>query len=120
MSNKNNNQYVDYLLDTVSSLQLGAIKARKMFGGYGIYLNGIFFAIIIDNILYFKVGDSNRPIYEQYGSKPFSYAGKNNKVIVMSYWQVPADILENREKLTVWVKKSVEIARLTKKTVKLI
>ncbi len=78
-----NNQYIDYVLDLLSPL--GNIKARKMFGGYGIYKDSIFFAIIIENILYFKVGDGNRSQYESYGSKPFSYEGKAKKMVTMSY-----------------------------------
>jgi DNA transformation protein and related proteins len=114
----NNNRYIDYVLDTLFSLQLGNMKSRKMFGGYGIYQDGIFFALIANNILYFKVGDSNRLMYESHGSKPFSYAGKNNTIIVMSYWEVPADILESHNKLIEWVKKAVEAARQAKKSLK--
>ena len=113
-----NSQYIDYVLDALLSLQLGSMKVRKMFGGYGIYQDGIFFALIANNILYFKVDDSNRLMYESHGSKPFSYAGKNNTTVIMSYWEVPADILENHNTLIEWVKKAVEVARLAKKSVK--
>ncbi len=107
------NQYIDYVLDLLSPL--GNIKARKMFGGYGIYKDNIFFALIIDNILYFKVGADNQYRYESYGSKPFSYEGKNKKMVTMSYWELPMDILEDNTKLAQWVQQAVEDAIKAKK-----
>lgn len=107
-----NGGYVDYILDSLSPLE--NIKSRKMFGGYGIYQDSVFFALIIDDTLYFKIGDVNRSDYEAYNSKPFSYIGKNGKRIAMSYWEVPVDVLENHDTLARWVEKSVIAARCAK------
>lgn len=85
-----------------------------MFGGYGFYKDGIFFAIIIDNILYFKVDGQNQSAYETHDSKPFSYEGKNKKMVTMSYWEVPVDILENHEQLPLWVNAAVQAAKRAK------
>jgi DNA transformation protein len=104
--------YVDYILDVLSSL--GNIKARKMFGGYGIYKNATFFALIIDDVLYFKVGDANLPAYKAKKSKPFSYTSKNGKSVAMSYWELPSDILEDHQELARWVEKSVAVAQAAK------
>ena len=109
----NNSSYVDFIVDALS--QLGIIKIRKMFGGYGIYKDNIFFAMIINDTLYFKADDNNRAMYESLGSKPFSYTGKNDKLIVMNYWQVPGDILENQIQLAQLVEKSITAAQKTKK-----
>jgi DNA transformation protein len=109
----NNRGYVDYVVDILSSFE--HTKFRKMFGGYGIYKDEIFYGIISDGILYFKVDDSNRSMYESYGSKPLSFETKNKKQIVMSYWEVPADILENRNNLTIWVQQAFDVAKKTKK-----
>jgi DNA transformation protein len=85
-----------------------------MFGGYGFYKDGIFFALIIADILYFKVDDVNLADYKANGSQPFSYVNKNGKRVAMSYWKVPGDILENNDKLTQWVEKSIAAARRAK------
>lgn len=103
-----------YILDVLSPL--GGIKTRKMFGGYGFYKNHIFFALIIEDVLYFKVDDTNKKDYEMYDAQPFSYAGKNGKTIVMSYWQVPVDILDNSIQLAIWVDKAVAAAKRAKKS----
>jgi len=108
-----NNHYVDYILDILSPI--GGIKARKMFGGYRIYKNGIFFALIAEDVLYFKVDDSNRADYESHGSKPFTYEGKSKKTVVMSYWQVTEDILEDHNELALWVAKALKVATKAKK-----
>ena len=108
-----NNRYVDYVLDLLSPL--GNIKARSMFGGHGIYRDGIFFALIADDILYFKVDDLNRSAYQAQGCKPFTYEGKNGKVVAMSYWEVPVDVLEDYNMLEQWVAGAVAAARRSKK-----
>lgn len=107
------NHFIDHVLDLLSPF--GTIKARKMFGGYGIYKDSIFFAIIINNVLYFKVGDENKTHYEALGSKPFTYEGKNKKMVTMSYWELPMDILEDSNELAEWVRQAVADAVKAKK-----
>lgn len=72
------------------------IFSRAMFGGYGLYKDGIIFGIIADDELYLKVDKTNKQRFESFGSHPFEYDGKKHKKIAMSYWVVPEDILENR------------------------
>lgn len=104
--------YVDYILDTLQSF--GNIRLKKMFGSYGLYKDTIFFAIISDDTLYFKVGHGDQHFYEKHGSKPFTYTKKNGQSINLSYWEVPADILENREKLALWIERSLCAAQQIK------
>src|SRR3990167_9090921 len=91
------------------------VTSRKMFGGFGIYQNGIFFALIDQGELYFKVDEGNLKDCEAQGSKPFVYKGHNGREVTMSYWLLPADILEDIDKLSDWVEKSVEAAKRGKK-----
>ena len=107
------NQYVEHILDLLEPF--GGIKARAMFGGHGIYKDGIFFALIIDNLLYFKVDDTRRANYEKHGSKPFTYERKDKKSIAMSYWEVPIEILEDRDELEIWVDVAVKAAQRARK-----
>lgn len=107
-----NSGYVEYVLDALFSL--GQIRARKMFGGYGIYKDNVCFALILYDVLYFKVQDADKSLYEAHGSVPFSYE-KNGKRIAMSYWQVPADILEDSDQLAEWVEKALFAAKCAKK-----
>jgi DNA transformation protein len=75
----------------------------------GLYLDGLFFALIDDDTLYFKADDSNRARYEQAGSKPFCpFADQPAKV--MGYWQVPAEVLEDPEELARWAREAMTVA----------
>lgn len=102
-------EYCEYILDLMAPH--GDVTAKRMFGGYGLYRRGYIFAIIADDALYFKVGDSNRADYEEAGMQPFSYAKKDREVALTSYWQVPLDVLEDEETLGQWVDKAEAVSR---------
>jgi len=89
------------------------ISFRPMFGGYGIYKNGVIFAIITSSKLFFKTDETNQSDFEDLGSQPFTYARKN-KSATLSYWELPAEIMEDRKKIEQWVDKSVQISRNSK------
>ncbi len=109
--------FVDYVLrDAMQGIR--GLTARAMFGGYGLYKNGVVFGIIADDELYFKVDEKNLPPYKERGSRPFTYEGKNHKMITMSYWEVPAEILEDREGLAEWATASVAASQRKAKTKK--
>ncbi|QFR38918.1 hypothetical protein A9Q91_01650 [Candidatus Gracilibacteria bacterium 28_42_T64] len=88
---------------------------RSMFGGYGIYRYGKIFSILLGNQLYFKVGENNRQDYLDYGSEAFKYKKKTGVVGVMSYYELPEDVMENRELLFEWIEKSLSVETKTKK-----
>jgi DNA transformation protein len=89
------------------------VRARSMFGGVGVYAGELFFGLMDDDILYFKVDDSNRGRFEERGMGPFRPYGDVGEV--MQYYEVPADVLEDVELLTSWVEASVAAARKAKR-----
>lgn len=82
-----------------------------MFGGWAVYKNGVIFAIIVDGELYGKVDDSNRAEFEEMESHPFAYMGGRKKPIAMSYWLIPDEIMEDRERFSDLIEKSVAVSR---------
>ncbi|MHC4112773.1 MAG: TfoX/Sxy family protein [Planctomycetota bacterium] len=62
-------EYLTYVIDQLECV--GPVQARRMFGGAGLYFDGLFFALVADDVLYFKVDDSNRPDYESAGMGAF-------------------------------------------------
>lgn len=92
--------------------EAGPVSSRRMFGGVGISCQGLFFALIASNTLYFKVDDSNRGDFTEYGMKPFQPF--KDKKAVMQYYEVPADILEDRVELAVWAQKAIDVAARAK------
>jgi len=99
--------YLDYVLEQLSSL--GPVTAMRMFGGAGIYLGGLFFALIDDDTLYFKVDESNRADFEAAGMGPFKPFGEDS--YSMSYYEVPIEVIEDRDQLRLWANKSLEAAK---------
>lgn len=99
--------YCGYIVDLLSVY--GNITARKMFGGYGIYQNGIIVGIIAEDELYFKVDESNQSDYEEFFSEAFVY-NKQGKMVSMSYWKVPLEVLEDENMLSSWLRKSYLIS----------
>lgn len=89
-----------------------SISSRKMFGGIGIYCDGVFFAVIDDDRLFFKVDEYNLPDYEAFGAAQWFIEGPNGGA--MPYRQVPGEILDDGEKLGEWIDRSVEVAQRKK------
>jgi DNA transformation protein len=85
------------------------IRGRSMFGGVGIYAGEVFFGLIADDTLYFKVDDSSRPEFESSGMGPLQPYGEAGEV--MQYYRVPDDLLEDWEALTQWVEQAIMVAR---------
>ena len=102
-------EYVTYVLDQLEGL--GTITVKKMFGGAGLYLDSVFFALIADDVLYFKVDNSNQQDYESAGMAPFRPFGEKSHI--MHYYEVPIDVLDDREKLKTWVDKALLVAKQT-------
>ena len=101
------NQYLDYLLGQLK--RLGGVEARRMFGGLGLYSRGTFFGLLYKERLYFKTDDSTRPEYEARGSEGFQPRA-NAKNVKMTYYTVPADLLEDDDELVRWAQKAVTAA----------
>lgn len=86
------------------------IQARAMFGGFGLYQDGIIFGIIVNDQIYFKVNEENIADYQAAGSEPFTYMGASGKPVSMSYWTVPVSVLKNRAELLCWIQKSIKVS----------
>jgi DNA transformation protein and related proteins len=83
-----------------------------MFGGVGIYAGEIFFALIADDTLYFKVDDSTRGDFEARGSGPFRPYGEHGET--MQYYRLSEELLEDPEELGMWAERAIDVARRAK------
>lgn len=92
------NEFVEYIMQDLLASHEG-ITARPMLGCFGIYKDGIIFAIVADGELYFKVRTEQEEVYKTMGSEPFSYTGKTGKKVIMPYWRIPPDIYEDTRAL---------------------
>jgi DNA transformation protein len=90
-----------------------AVRDRPMFGGVGVYAGELFFALIDEDQLYFKVDDQNRPDFEARGMGPFRPFGEGGEV--MQYYEVPGELLEDIEELRPWVQAAIAVAARKKR-----
>jgi DNA transformation protein len=101
------NEFVTHVLDLLEAL--GPVSARRMFGGYGIYLDRLMFALVASDTLYLKVDDQSRGEFEAAGLEPFRYT-KKGESYQMSYHAAPEDALEDPQLLGDWARKAVDAA----------
>lgn len=87
---------------------IGGVSARRMFGGTGLFRNGLMFGLMAGEELYFKAGDANRPDYEAAGEEPFSYDTKDGRHTLTSYWHCPNDLLDDPDNFLVWARKAID------------
>ncbi|MGH8459139.1 MAG: TfoX/Sxy family protein [Nevskiales bacterium] len=104
-------EFVDYLLELLTPL--GGVRAQRMFGGYGIYRDGLMFGLVANEVLYLKTDESSRAAFEARGLPPFTYQRSGKPAIVMSYHRAPEDALEESETLCRWARDASAAALLS-------
>lgn len=97
-------EYKAYVMDLLNPLL--SVRARKMFGGVGVYADEVMFGLISsEDVLYFRTMDSNRDDYLSADMSQFKH---------MPYYEVPADVLDDSDLLKIWADKSVAAAQEAK------
>ena len=107
--------FKEYVLDQLTPLP--GLRARAMFGGHGLYSAAKFFGILFEGRLYFKVSPRTQTAYEARGMGPFTYE-MPARTITMRFYEVPADVLENRSELLEWARAAVTVASAKMKSPK--
>ena len=93
--------FVDYVMELLGPF--GTVTARRMFGGHGLYLDGLMFALLFDDTLYLKADDMNRVEFEQAGCEIFGYA-RQGKRATINFYRAPADAMESPELMLPWAR----------------
>lgn len=105
-----NENYLAFIIDQLSHQQ--ALDTKRMFGGVGFFKDGLMFGLLGKGKFMLKVDDSNRQDYEDRGMKAFL---SDTKKKGMPYYEVPVDILENKDELGQWASRSIEVAKAAAK-----
>ena len=95
-------EFLEYVIGQLATW--GEVRAKRMFGGAGLYYQGKMFGLIADDVLYLKVTDGNRDDYQNAGSKPFQPYPDQKTTI--SYWEIPGEVLEDPDELARWAQKA--------------
>jgi DNA transformation protein len=93
--------FVDYVMELLGPF--GTVGARRMFGGHGVYLDGLMFAIVSEDTLYLKADEMNRIEFEQAGCEIFGYARKGRRA-TLGFFRAPEDAMESPELMLPWAR----------------
>ena len=105
---KANDEMANYIIDGLASDD--PITTRPMFGALALYRNGHVFAMAWEGSLYFKVDETTQTDYEAANSHALEYVSRGEQHSLKSFWEVPADVIEDEETLRKWANKAYEAA----------
>lgn len=106
-------EFLTHLMDLFSTS--GEIRARRMFGGHGLYRDELMFALVANDGLFLKIDDVTRPTFESAGSGPFIF-NRGPRDIAMSYWSAPDAAMESAQDMRPWVELAVAAALRTSRS----
>ena len=101
-------EFVAYLHEVFAAF--GAITARRMFGGHGIYYDGVMFGLVANDTLYLKTDAESQPLFDARGMHAFEYV-KNGKAMQMSYRSAPEEIFDDPDEAKLWAERAHQAAR---------
>lgn len=106
-------EFVDHLAEQFE--EFGPVTIRRMFGGHGVFRDGLMFGLVFDDGLYFKTDEHSRALFESRGLPPFEYTRKSKR-ISLSYHLAPEDALEDPHALAEWARLAFDAALRGKRT----
>ena len=81
---------------------MGPVEIKRFFGGASLCLAGVQFAFVMKGALYLRADETTRKAFEDLGTRPFSYATRAGRVTVASYYETPADVMDDAAALRSW------------------
>jgi len=104
---KKDTEFVTYVAELLQSV--GPVNAKAMFGGHGIFLEGLMFGLIADNVFYLKVDKETEGAFKAKGLEAFTYS-KKGKEYKMSYYQAPEEAMEDADEMNIWANTAYGVA----------
>jgi DNA transformation protein and related proteins len=102
--------YIEFVLEQLAPA--AAATRKRMFGGVGLYADGLFFGLIAEDTLYFKVDETNRADFEAHGCEAFRPYKDTRS---MNYFAVPEEVLEDSDQLSDWARRAIAVAARSKR-----
>jgi DNA transformation protein len=90
---------------------LGRVSVRRMFGKSGVFCDGLMFAMVTDDTLYFRVDDHNRVAFKEAEAFPPLNYGKKGRTIDLSFWRAPERLFDEPDDLVMWARAALAAAR---------
>jgi DNA transformation protein len=99
----------EYIRELFTSF--GAVQVRRMFGGAGLYIDGVMFCLVSGGEIYLKVDAAGVANFEREGCHSFEYGTKTGRHAIMSYWQLPERLYDDAEELAQWARAALAVAQ---------
>ena len=99
----------DFIRDLFA--EFGPVDVRRMFGGAGVYADGVMFALVARDVLYLKTDADGSQRFSAEGCRPFEYTGKSGTHALTSYWRVPDRLYDDPGELAEWARLALSIAQ---------
>ena len=100
-------EFIDYVMELLGPF--GTVRTRRMFGGHGVYLDGLMFALVFDDALYLKADEMNRIEYEQAGCEVFAYT-RQGKRATLNFFHAPEEAMESPQLMLPWARSAYAAA----------
>ena len=89
----------------------GKIVVRRMFGGEGLFRDGLMFAIVHEDRLYFKTSEDSRKAFIAEGTGPLFWKFRNAEGVLTSYYELPDRLYDDPEELAEWARAAFTVAQ---------
>jgi DNA transformation protein len=96
---------------------LGSVAMRRMFGGIGVFCDGLMFGIVADDAVFLKADDINRAAFAAEGLGPLTYKAKG-RTIELPYWRVPERLFDDPDEMLEWARGALAASRRAARTAK--
>jgi DNA transformation protein and related proteins len=90
--------------------EFGPVDVRRMFGGMGVFADGLMIALVARGEVHLKADAETIPSFEREGQRPFGYATKDGERVLTSYWRMPERLYDDAEELARWARDSLAVA----------
>lgn len=104
--------FIEHLEEVFSTF--GRVRAKRMFGGYGLFHDDLMFGLVADDVLYLKADDRTTELFHEQGLAQFEY-DKKGTIMKMSYYMAPEEIFDDRDAARYWAVQAYEAALRSKK-----
>ena len=94
--------FAEFLREQLSPL--GRVTMRRMFGKTGVFLDGLMFGMVTDNMLYLRVDDLNRAEFKEAESLPSLSYEKKGRTIDLAFWRAPERLFDEPDELVAWAR----------------
>ena len=101
--------FAEFLREQLASL--GHVTMRRMFGKTGVFCDGLMFAMVTDDTLYFRVDEHNRAAFKEAASYPPLNYQKKGSSIDLSFWRAPERLLDEPDEFVTWARTALAAAR---------